>query len=84
MCYTDSDTFDDVIVRNGLLIGTFGSCMELFNVTEHASFESLVVQRLVELDEQRGELTHVYASNTNGGQSRDVLPCLLRHSSSPV
>lgn len=63
-------TFDKVLLRNGLLIGSFGSCLELFNVTEHDSMESVVVQHLVELDEQRGEVTQIYASDTAGSTSQ--------------
>ena len=61
-------TFDDVILRSGILIGSFGSCMELFSLSESELLGSIVVQRLVELDEQRGPLTQICASSTSGGE----------------
>ena len=65
-------TFDDVILRSGILIGSFGSCMELFSLSESELLGSIVVQRLVELDEQRGQLTQICASLTSGGESSQV------------
>ena len=69
MTHAFEKTFDHLLLRNGLLVGAFGSAIEIFNVAEHDVIDSLVVQRLVELDEQRGRVNSVYSSSHTGGRA---------------